>query len=204
MFSYAYGKHETGFKEGNPIYEITAAFPDLNDFYFSLIGGAEQKIPIAIFSLLAGVYSAKLNRKYFLSVTSILWSIAILFNSQAESINDLQLYMIAFGSFSAVLNPVALSMIRDYFPPNQRSQANAWFSTVIYWGGAFASLSNFATCQFGWRNTYIGSGAIGIALGIFGIAFLENPIEGKYDPPIEAAPLLENPEMDDRLESLVA
>jgi MFS family permease len=93
-------------------------------------------------------------------------------NYQADSLIDLQVSIIIFGSFSAVLNPVALSMIRDYFPPNQRSQANAWFSTVIYWGGALASLSNFMTCQFGWRNTYLFSGTVGISLGIFGFFFL--------------------------------
>ena len=108
--------------------------------------------------------------------------------------------MIAFGSFSAVLNPVALSMIRDYFPPNQRSQANAWFSTVIYWGGAFASLSNFATCYFGWRNTYIGSAAIGGVLGVLGIFLLKNPVEGQYDPVIEE-PLLSEYEVDKEQEA---
>ena len=37
------------------------------------------------------------------------------------------------------------------------------------------------TCEYGWRNTYIFSGVTGIVLGVFGLLYLQNPMEGKYD-----------------------
>ena len=86
--------------------------------------------------------------------------------------------MIIYGCLSAVLNPASLSLIRDYFPPNQRSQANAWYASVIYLGGAMAALSNFSTCFFGWKNTYIITGCIGLGVGGLGLAFLKEPKEG--------------------------
>jgi hypothetical protein len=35
---------------------------------------------------------------------------------------------ILFGVFSAILNPAAYSLIRDYFPENQRVNANALYA----------------------------------------------------------------------------
>ena len=86
--------------------------------------------------------------------------------------------MILFGILSSVLNPAALSLIRDYFPPNQRSQANAWYACVIYLGGAMAALSNFITCFFGWKNTYNITGTIGLMAAGLGFVFLKEPVAG--------------------------
>lgn len=41
-----------------------------------------------------------------------------------------------------------------------------------------AALSNFITCFFGWKNTYYITGAIGLAIGGIGLAFLKEPVEG--------------------------
>ena len=169
-------------KAGKPFYELAKAIPELNDFYFSLIGGVEYRLPLALFSVVAGVLSAKLNRKYFLVVTSLVWSCVTLVESQARGVNDFQACMILYGILSAVLNPVSLSLIRDYFPPSQRSQANAWYATVIYLGGAMAALSNFSTCFFGWKNTYNLAGAIGLLVGGLGLAVLREPRPGQFDP----------------------
>ena len=86
--------------------------------------------------------------------------------------------MIFYGILSAVLNPTALSLIRDYFPPNKRSQANAWYATVIYLGGAMAALSNFSTCFFGWKNSYNIAGGLGLVIGALGLTFLKEPKAG--------------------------
>lgn len=86
--------------------------------------------------------------------------------------------MILFGVLSAVLNPTSLSLLRDYFPPSQRSQANAWYATVIYIGGAMAALSNFLTCYFGWKNTYIITGVLGLAFAGIGFTILREPTAG--------------------------
>jgi hypothetical protein len=82
IFAYAYSHVEGDpLKAGKPFYELAKAIPDLNDFYFSLIGGIEFRLPLALCSLVAGVLTAKFNRKYFLVVTSIIWSCITLVES---------------------------------------------------------------------------------------------------------------------------
>ena len=75
-------------KAGKPFYELAKAIPELNDFYFSLIGGVEYRLPLALFSLVAGVLTAKLNRKYFLLGTSVIWTLVTLLEGQSKSVND--------------------------------------------------------------------------------------------------------------------
>ena len=79
IFAYAYSHSEGDpLKAGKPFYELAKAIPELNDFYFSLIGGVEYRLPLALFSLVAGVLTAKFNRKYFLLGTSVLWTLVTL------------------------------------------------------------------------------------------------------------------------------
>lgn len=49
-------------------------------------------------------------------------------------------------------------------------------------GGALAALSNFSTCFFGWKNTYIMAGLIGIGAGAVGLTFLKEPTPELFDP----------------------
>ena len=89
IFAYAYSHVEGDpLKAGKPFYELSKAIPELNDFYFSLIGGVEFRLPLALFSVVAGVLTAKLNRKYFLVGTSIVWSCITLVEASARSVND--------------------------------------------------------------------------------------------------------------------
>lgn len=89
IFPYSYAKHEVGERAGDPIYELTAAFPDLNDFYFGLISGMEYNTPLAIFSIIAGAYTVRFSRKWLLCGASIAWSCMTVATSQAHDLIDL-------------------------------------------------------------------------------------------------------------------
>lgn len=75
---------------------------------------------------------------------------------------------IAFGLFSSVGNPASLSLIRDMFPEDKRSFANAIFSTNVYFGMAASSLSGLLIENSGWRFDYMVAGVIGVGAGIVG------------------------------------
>ena len=181
IFPYSYAKHEIGEKAGNGIFELSSAFPELNDFYFGLISGIEYNLPLAIFSIIAGAYTVRTSRKWLLCGAAIAWSCVTAATSQADNIAELQLSMILFGTFSAAVIPASLSLVSDYFPPNHRSFALGIQSTVIYWGGFFSSMANFLTCFYGWRMTYAVAGSIGLALGVSGLIVLEEPKVGAFD-----------------------
>jgi MFS family permease len=75
---------------------------------------------------------------------------------------------ILFGLFSAVGNPASLSLIRDLFPEDKHSTANAIFSTSVYFGMAASSLSGLLIESNGWRFDYTVTGGLGVAVGLFG------------------------------------
>lgn len=89
IFAYSYAKHEVGVKAGDPIFELSSAFPELNDFYFGLIGGLEFNLPLAIFSLVAGAYTVKLSRKWLLGLAAIAWSTVSVATGQATDLLEL-------------------------------------------------------------------------------------------------------------------
>ena len=45
-----------------------------------------------------------------------------------------------------------------------------------------AALSNFITCFFGWKNTYLLTGVLGLGMAGVGFSFLKEPEVGQFDP----------------------
>ena len=82
---------------------------------------------------------------------------------------------VALGVFSSAANPPAIGLIRDYFPPNYRSTANAVYTTSVYFGGSLASLSVLLIENLGWREDYEIFGVVGITFGILLLTILKEP-----------------------------
>lgn len=77
-------------------------------------------------------------------------------------------------------NPISYSLIRDFFPPNQRSTANSIFSSGIYLGNAIASIQIVVIEKFGWRMGFMGIGVISIFFGILSIFLLKEPERDQF------------------------
>jgi MFS family permease len=86
------------------------------------------------------------------------------------------------GLFGAFSSPICYSLIADYFPPDRRTLANAFFTSASFFGIAFANLSNILIGVVGWRWCYAICGIYGLfAITIFSI-FVKEPERGKFDP----------------------
>ncbi len=92
-------------------------FPQLEKYY-GLVGGLAYLLPLSICSIFSGVYTDKVDRVKFLTIGSIIWSSLTLTQSYTDSFPIFVGERILFGVFSAILNPAAYSLIRDYFPEN--------------------------------------------------------------------------------------
>lgn len=86
------------------------------------------------------------------------------------------------GVFESVCAPASYSLIADYFPPEIRTTANAYFAGCIFVGGALSSVSTIMVASIGWRETYLIVGIYGIVAGILVITFVQEPVRGRYDP----------------------
>lgn len=137
-------------------------------------------LPLAVFSIFAGVQSDKMNRVKLLSIGSIVWSVLTIFHSRASNLGGFVGMRILFGVMSSILNPAALSLLRDYFPEKERGKANAIFYQSISFGAAACALTNFVVEKYGWKKDYIGTGLIGVIFGLIGFT-LRIPKRGQYD-----------------------
>jgi len=84
------------------------------------------------------------------------------------------------GMAMSLCNPLAYSLIRDYFPPQRRATANSLYSSAIYVGNALASLNILYIKDHGWRQGFMYTGYIGVVVGFIGIAVLTEPERGKF------------------------
>lgn len=116
-----------------------------------------------------------------LGVLSILWSLTTVLAGYVDSFEAFAIMRVLLGILESANNPLAYSLIRDYFPPELRSTANSIFTSSIYVGGAFSSLSILLIEKFGWRGDYEITGGIGIIAGVIGLIALEEPIRGQFE-----------------------
>jgi MFS family permease len=70
-----------------------------------------------------------------------MWSLSSLLTGSTDSFSALVLMRIMFGIFSSVNNPASLSLIRDMFPEEKHSTANAIYASSVYFGMSASSLS---------------------------------------------------------------
>ena len=124
------------------------------DKYYGLISGLAFTGTFAIFGLLGGVISDRLNRKWIIIISSICWSACSLLSGTIVSFPFFVIMRVCLGFFEAFLEPAAYSMLSDYFPESMRTRANSVFNLSIYFGSAFSSLSQLIILQFGWKISY--------------------------------------------------
>ena len=92
---------------------------------------------------------------------------------------EVLLWRLVLGFGQAFSNPASYSLIADYFPENQRAQANGLFACGVYIGGGMASMCISMAAGLGWRDTCFLIAAIGFGFSaIEGLAVRE-PGRGK-------------------------
>jgi len=136
------------------------------------MSGVLFALPLSIFSIVMGVTSDKVNRKWILCVGCLLWSTVSICTGWIHNFPVFVALRTLLGICCAFCNPAAYSLIRDYFPPTRRGTANSIYSSGIYIGNALSSASICLISSYGWRSDFIIPGYIGIAFGIAGLIFL--------------------------------
>ena len=114
-FGYLYGFTGQGSKHGNPIYEITSAYPKLPQYY-GLLSGMTQSFSFSIAGIFAGMAIDKFNRVRILSLACILWSSTSLIIGSVNSLVVLGLMRVLMGISLSACEPATYSIVADYFP----------------------------------------------------------------------------------------
>lgn len=177
--NYAYGYKGLGDAANNAVYEITTAYPALNQWY-GLLVGLIYTIPYSVFGLVAGKITDSVNRKFFLGLVVILASVTMGISGAVNSLAVLGAMRVVHGMLNSSSNPLSFSIISDYFPPDKRATANSIIQAGNYIGVGVSSLSILLISKFGWRSTYMVMGALGTLFGLGTMAFIQEPERGRY------------------------
>jgi MFS family permease len=168
---YIYGFHGEGSKAGDPIYEITAAYPNIHQYYGSL-SGLLYTIPMSIGGLSLGMIQGEMSRKVLLAASMLIAGGSMFATGLVDSILVLSMMRIVHGMMNSVASPLCFSFVADYFPKNKRGTANSILQSANYIGIALSSIAILIINSIGWRNTYYVMGCIGVGLATLGHLFI--------------------------------
>jgi MFS family permease len=72
------------------------------------------------------------------------------------------------GALSSATDPLAYSLVADYYPPDKRATPNAILSSGNFIGIALSCMSILFIKNFGWRATYLIMGGVGVIMATIG------------------------------------
>ena len=153
VIGFAYGYQGLGNMAGNPKYMLSVAYPQM-PIYYGLISSFLFSSSYSTLGVWAGVLSEKLNRKWLLGISCILWSATTFGAGAVDSFMFFCVMRFLLGGFESACNPASYSIIADYFPPAYRSTANAIETSGSYVGGGLASVGVVLIKLYGWRVMY--------------------------------------------------
>ena len=125
--------------------------------------------------LFTGNLADNYTRRYLLGSFAIIWSLTSLGTSVSKNYAEIAVFRMLLGCFESATAPCAYSLIADFFPPDVRTSANAYFAGCIFVGTALSSLSTIMVGGLGWRLTYFIVGCYGVCAGLLVLVFIKEP-----------------------------
>ena len=127
----------------------------------------------AFTSPVSGIVADRLNRKWLIVSSILIWSIVTMLMGYASTFNQLYFLRGVMGISEAFYIPAALSLIADYHTGKTRSLAIGFHTSGIYLGIALGGFGATIASNFSWQITFHSFGFIGIAYSIILIIFLK-------------------------------
>ena len=127
----------------------------------------------AFTSPISGIIADRLNRKWLIVGSIIIWSGVTMLMGYATTFNELYFLRGIMGISEAFYIPAALSLIADYHTGKTRSLAIGFHTSGIYLGIALGGFGATIASNFSWQITFHSFGVIGIVYSIILIIFLK-------------------------------
>lgn len=133
---------------------------------YGLLASTAFTILFAVSSLIAGSLSDKYDRKLLTLSSCLVWTLATIFQSQAQTYNEVLIARVVMGGACAFATPAAYTLIAEKISKDKLAFANSLYGSGVYLGGALASLSLLLDENVGWRWTFGVIGGFGVAATI--------------------------------------
>lgn len=124
-------------------------------------------------SPVSGLIADRLNRKWLIVGSLLVWSGVTFAMGYATSFNQLYWLRAIMGVSEALYIPAGLSLIADYHQDKTRSLAIGIHMTGLYMGQALGGFGATIAEKFSWQQAFHSFGLIGIAYAAVLIFFLQ-------------------------------
>jgi len=167
----------------------------LTDAQLGLLTGPSYGFAFAAAILPMGLLSDRVNRRNFLAVAVVAWSLCTALGGLARSYGQLLIARIGVGVAESGAAPVAVPMLSDIFPPERRAFVLGVFYMSSNAGTFLAgALGGYVAAEFGWRAAFLVVGLPGVLIALLMFATVREPTRGGSDAAAadaRPAPLIE-------------
>ena len=127
-----------------------------------------------LMSPISGIIADKLNRKWLIVGSLMVWSLVTFLMGYATTFNQIYWLRALMGVSEALYIPAGLSLIADYHSSKTRSLAIGIHMTGLYMGQALGGFGATIASKFSWQITFHSFGFVGIAYAIILVFFLKD------------------------------
>jgi len=154
----------------------------LSDAQLGLLSG----FTFAIIYVTAGIpiayWADRGNRRNIVALALTVWSGMTAVSGVVQNYTQLLLARLGVGLGEAGGSPPSHSMISDYYPPEQRATALAFYSSGIYIGILVGfAFGGYVADAFGWRMAFFVVGIPGVLFAVFLRLTVREPRRGRWD-----------------------
>lgn len=125
-----------------------------------------------LMSPISGIIADKLNRKWLIVGSLLVWSLVTFLMGYATSFNQIYWLRALMGVSEALYIPAGLSLIADYHSSKTRSVAIGIHMTGLYMGQALGGFGATIASRFSWQATFHSFGFVGIVYALVLVFFL--------------------------------
>jgi predicted MFS family arabinose efflux permease len=155
-----------------------------SDTQIGLIGGLGFALVYGLFGIPIARVADRGNRKILLATGLAAWSAMTIVTGRATGFWSMLLARFGVGAGEATCYPSSLSLIADYFRPEQRPRAIALFQIGLHLGFILgAAVASLIAERHGWRAAFTVLGLPGIVLALIMLLTLREPKRGALDGP---------------------
>jgi len=149
----------------------------LSDVQMGALSGPSFTVTMTLAAIPAGFLADRVSRVRLIWMMSLAWSIAALAIAVSDGFWELVITCMVIGLSISVVNPVAFSLLADYFPPENRSFVISAFSAVIFLGYDAGLATSVLGQTMTWRWAFALLGVPGLVL-FFPSLLMREPARG--------------------------
>jgi len=129
------------------------------------------------------------SRRSIIAIGMTVWSGFTALSGYVGSAGQLVAARIGVGIGEAAGAAPAHSLLSDYFGPERRATALAFFQTGVYWGSMLGlMIGGLLVDSIGWRWTFVAVGMPGLLIALVVRLTVREPRRGQFDAPRQQAP----------------